>query len=344
MASSKLNFGVVGMGSIANHHIQSILELENCALTAVCSRNKAKLQAAKTKYDVNTFTDYREMMEHPDIDVVCICTPSGFHLEPTLAAAKRGKHVIVEKPLEISMDRAHQMITACDEANVKLACIFQNRYNADYQKLYSAVKKGGIGQPVLGNAYIKWYRDQDYYDATNWRGTLRGDGGAALINQSIHTIDLLLHVMGPVKSVMGRVKTLTHDIEGEDIGTAILDFENGALGTIEGSTAIYPGYPEKLEIYGSKGNIILEGGKISRCQLEGSSIDLGTGKIAEQTGSSDPMAINYKLHMKQIKEIVDNIINNEQPKVNGEEALKSLEVIQAIYKSSESGRQIVLAK
>lgn len=337
-----LGFGIIGLGSIAGHHIKSIMELDSCKLVAISSRNQSKLQSAAAQYHVEAFTDYRKLTEHPDVDVVCICTPSGFHLEPALAAAGAGKHVITEKPLEISVERGLKMIEACEKAGVKLACIFQNRYSPDYRQLYEAVKKGELGKPVLGNAYIKWFRDQQYYDSTDWRGTLQGDGGAALINQSIHTIDLLLHVMGPVKSVFGRTKTLAHDIEGEDLGVAILEFESGALGTIEGSTAIYKGYPEKLEIHGVEGNVILEGGKITEWTPETGSGSTVTVNETSATGSADPMAIDYKLHKSQMAEIVQHIIENKEPMVNGREGLKSLAVIEAIYQSAKSGNQIVM--
>lgn len=337
-----LGFGVIGLGSIAGHHIKSIMGLDDCKLVAVSSRNKPKLEDAAQQYNVEAYSDYREMMENPGVDVVCICTPSGFHLEPALAAASAGKHVITEKPLEISVERGMKMVQACENAGVKLACIFQNRYSPDYQQLYAAIKNKGLGKLVLGNAYIKWFRDQQYYDATDWRGTLQGDGGAALINQSIHTIDLLLNVMGPVKSVFGKTKTLAHNIEGEDLGAAILEFENGALGTIEGGTAIYRGYPERLEIHGKEGNIILEGGKIIEWVSETDSRLPTTASDIGPSGAADPMAIDYKLHKNQIAEIVRNINEGVEPTVNGREGLKSLEVIEAIYQSAKSGKEIIL--
>ena len=340
-----LGFGVIGLGSIAGHHMKSIAELNDCKLVAISSRNESKLQNTASQYDgVATFTDYHQLVKHPEVDVVCICTPSGSHLEPTLAAAGAGKHVITEKPLEITVERGMKMIQACEKAGVKLACIFQNRYSPDYQKLYTAVKQGVFGKPVLGNAYIKWFRDQQYYDANDWRGTLKGDGGAALINQSIHTIDLLLNSMGPVRSVFGKTKTLAHDIEGEDLGVAILEFESGALGTIEGSTAIYGGYPERLEIHGVTGNVILEGGKIIDWRSETGTSLSPTASGQTSTGSADPMAIGYESHKEQISEIVRHIINNEEPTVNGREGLKSVALIEAIYQSARSGKQIMLNK
>lgn len=340
MAGNILNFGVIGLGNIAAHHIRAIQALPDCKLIAVASRSREKLEEAQQKHGVAIFHDYREMLKLPELDIVCLCTPSGEHLEPCLAAAQAGKHIITEKPLEISVARGQRMIDTCKTAGVTLACIFQNRYSEGYRMLQDIVKAGKLGRLVLGNAYIKWYRPPEYYRAANWRGTLQGDGGAALINQSIHTIDLLLNIMGPVKTVSGRVRTLTHDIEGEDIGTAMLEFENGALGTIEGSTTIYAGFPERLEIHGDAGSIVLEAGKITACKTKE---DLGISPTTENkkaSGSSNPMAIDVSLHIAQFSEIVAAIRGEREPEVNGEEALKSLLVIEAIYESSRTGKEI----
>ncbi|MFY0688573.1 MAG: Gfo/Idh/MocA family oxidoreductase [Cyclobacteriaceae bacterium] len=336
---NKVRFGIIGLGSVSTHHIKSLIESSVCELSAVCSRSEFKLRDAKANYQVETFTAFHDMVNSDLIDAVIICTPSGFHLEPTLAAAKAGKHVLVEKPLEISVDRANRMIKVCNEANVRLSCIFQNRFSDDFQKALKAVRDGQVGQLILGNAYIKWFRDQQYYDSVDWRGTLNGDGGAALINQSIHTIDLLLQVMGPVKSVFGKVKTLARNIEGEDIGTATLEFKNGAIGTIEGSTVIYKGYPEKLEIHGTKGNIILEAGKITQWQCQNSEMDIAPS-TSVGSGSSDPTAIGHLLHMKQIETFAQEVMQESNSSVDGASAIHALKVISAIYESSKSGKEI----
>ncbi|HEX7026954.1 MAG TPA: Gfo/Idh/MocA family oxidoreductase, partial [Gammaproteobacteria bacterium] len=208
--------------------------------------------------------------------------------------------------------------------------------------LKDAVAKGQLVKLVLGNAYVKWYRPPEYYTANNWRGTLKGDGGAALINQSIHTIDLLLNVMGPVKSVLAKTRTLTHDIEGEDIGVAVLEFENGALGTIEGSTAIYAGFPERLEIHGNEGSVVMEAGKIVACKGKNEiNLDIDDNR-QYASGSSNPMAIGVSLHINQFKEITDAILDKRQPEVDGEEALKSVRVIEAIYESSRTGKEVLI--
>ena len=282
------------------------------------------------------------MFSQINLDFVCICTPSGHHLEPTIAAAEKGVHVMCEKPLEISVSRATQMIDVCENNQVYLACIFQNRYSKGFKKTIETVDSGSLGKPILGNAYVKWFRDQAYYNDSNWRGTLKGDGGAALINQGIHTVDLLLRSMGPVKSVFAKTKTLTHAIEGEDLATAIVEFENGAIGTIECSTSIHEGFPEKLEIHGSDGSIILESGKIKHWRIKGIQ-EIAPINLDEQiSGSSDPMAISHQLHKEQIEEMVHAVNNNLSLRIDGREALKSIQLIEAIYESAKTGKEVFI--
>lgn len=337
-----LKFGIAGMGSIAAFHIKSIEELPGCRLQAVASSDPARARAGGQQYGVPAYTDVAEMLAKEPIDVLCICSASGNHLEPALAAAQAGVHVITEKPLEINLDRADRMIAACREAGVKLACIFQNRFKPDYQKVKAAVSSGKLGNIVLANAYIKWYRDEAYYASRPWRGTLQGDGGAALINQSIHTLDLLIDLMGSPTKVYGQIDTLTHQIEGEDLGLAIVSFESGAYGTIEGSTAIYPGYPERLEIHGSAGSIVLEGGKILHWQIQGEASAPSLPPTAQDTGASDPLAIDYRYHKAQIQDMVAAIHENREPLINGEEGRKVLALIMGIYASSQQDAPVYL--
>ncbi|MFY0651931.1 MAG: Gfo/Idh/MocA family oxidoreductase [Cyclobacteriaceae bacterium] len=336
--SKKIGIGIIGYGSIAGHHHKAINDIENAEVVAVSTRNVDKLKNLLELGGIGIYSNHDDLIADPSVDAVSICTPSGFHLEPAVAAASAGKHVIVEKPLEVNIEKSLEMIEHCEAVGVKLACIFQNRYSDDYLKLKKSVENAELGKLVLGNAYIKWFRDQDYYDSSDWKGLLNADGGAALINQSIHTIDLLLDIMGPVKSVRAKVATLTRKIEGEDLGVAILEFENGALGTIEGSTAIYAGFPEKLEVHGKLGSIILEKGEIVH-DLNGP-IDTASGDTA--SGSSDPMAIDYKMHYTQLNEFVQNIIEDTEPKVNGTEAVRAVEVINAIYKSSKENSVVYI--
>ncbi len=344
MSTNKvLNFAIVGTGAVAIHHFKSIQELPNARLVAVCSSTPERARAAEEKFGVPAYAAFEQLLERKDIDVVCICTASGNHLEPTLLAAAKGIHVITEKPLEVSLERADQMIAACEQAGVKLACIFQNRFKPDFQKVQQAVREGVLGKLTLGNAYIKWFRSESYYTSSDWKGTLAGDGGAALINQGIHTIDLLLAIFGEAKTVYGKVQTVKHKIEGEDLGVALLQFENGALGTIEGSTAIYPGFPERLEIYGQKGSIILEGGTIKDWHVEGQETQKAGAAAETGSGASDPNAIGHQAHKAQIADMIEAVLTDREPAVNGKEARRSLAVIKGIYASSAAGGEIKLS-
>lgn len=342
MNSQKIGIGIIGTGSIAGHHLKSVQELENCKLIAMASSSTERAIKAAEKFGVKTYDSYQKLLEDKAVDAVIICTYSGNHLNPTLTAAKYGKHVLVEKPIEVNAERADEMIAACEKAKVKLGVIFQNRFSPDYRKLKKAVVDGKLGKLILGNAYIKWFRPTSYYESSNWKGTIQGDGGAALINQGIHTIDLLLDIMGEVESVFGKIRTVKHKIEGEDLGVALLTFENGALGTIEGSTAITPGYPERLEIFGTKGSVILEAGKIIAWDIEGENSDDLLLAKENNSGSTDPMAINHALHKAQISDFVEAIKNNKSPLVDGKEGKKSLVLIQSIYESAKLEREVRL--
>lgn len=341
--SNKLNFAIIGTGSIAGLHLKALNDIPDIDVVALCSSNEKRATDAEEKHGVTTYSDIETMFDKEDIDVIIICTASGQHLEPCIAAAKRGIHVLSEKPLEVTMERAEKMIRVCEEHKVKLACIFQSRFKPDFRQLKEAVDNQKLGKLLLGNAYIKWYRPEDYYSSSPWRGTIKGDGGAALINQGIHTIDLLQNVMGPAKAVTAMVRTTVHDIEGEDLGVAMIEFENGALGTIEGSTATYPGYPERLEVYGEKGSVILEGGKINAWNIKGEEdIDHHQKDEKKNTGASDPMAIDYAYHKFQIEDFMAAIREDRDPVVTGREGLKALALIRAIYESSDAGKRIEL--
>lgn len=341
MASPCIGIGIIGYGTITPFHVKSILELENCKLIAIQSSSRKKREIITSELGILAFETYDEIILLNFIDLIIICTPSGFHLEPALASMKAKKHVVVEKPLEITVDRVQKLIAASKKHQVTLSCIFQNRYALDYVKVYKAVQSGVLGKLLLGSACIKWKRDQAYYDATSWRGTIEGDGGAVLINQGIHTIDQLIHLMGAVKSVSGNIRTLTHNIEGEDVATATLEFENGALGTIDGSTSMFKAFPEKIEIHGEKGSIILEGGKIIHWETETDG-KLEFEKKEIHSGGSNPLAIDYALHKKQLNAIVNAIIKGVAPPVSATEAMRSVAVIEGIYKSSKENKKIDL--
>lgn len=337
-----LGFGIIGTGAIAGMHAAAINACEGSELVAVLSSTESRAKLAADKFNVSADHEIDQFLSRKDIDVVCICTHSGNHLEPTIAAVKAGKHILLEKPIEVSTERADELIKACEDAGVKLGVIFQNRLKPGYLKLKEAVKAGKLGKLLMGTAAINWYRDPSYYSSSSWKGTKEGDGGAALINQGVHTIDLLLDIMGDAEAVYGQVKTMVHKIEGEDLATAIVNFKNGALGTITGGTSLYPGNPERLEIYGENGNIILEGGKIVTWNIKGEETAVIPGTDIGGSGASDPMAIDFKLHQGQIEDMVNAIKNNSTPLVTGQDAKRSLSLILAIYRSSLENKKVNL--
>ena len=337
----KLGIGIIGTGSIAAKHALAIDELKDAELLAICHHNPVKAAAAQSVFGVTGYSELDEFLSHPGLDIVCICTPSGVHLDPALAAARAGKHVMIEKPLEVTLGRIDRLIEACDFGGVKLAVIFQNRFSPDYQQLKAGVEAGVFGRLLMGNAYVNWFRETAYYETSQWKGTINGDGGGAFINQGIHTVDLLLDLMGDVKSVFGQVQTALYKIEGEDLGAAVLNFENGALGTITAATSLYPGYPERLEIYGTTGSAILEAGKLVQWNVMGQEMKMDLEE-PKPSGASDPTAIGHQLHAIQWAKFIDSIQKDLPTVVDGKTARKSVELIRAIYFSSQSGQLIGL--
>ena len=334
---SKLGFGIIGTGAIAEKHAMAIRSLDEAELLAVCSSTSDRAAVAADKLGVTAYSDIDLFLEHQGLDVICICTSSGNHLHPALAAAAKGKHVLIEKPIEINLDRAKQITSVCRENDVQLGVIFQNRFNKAYQELKSAVEKGLFGKLLMGNAAINWFRDSAYYNSSPWKGTLAGDGGGALINQGIHTLDLLLDLMGPAETVSAKVQTAFHQIEGEDLSAAVVTFKSGALGTISAATCLFPGYPERLEIFGTEGSAVLAGGEIISYTFKNGTRPFNISSEKKTSGASDPMAIGHQLHAAQIKDMIDAVVYNKKPHVDGYEGVKSLQLIEAIYSSSNEG-------
>jgi predicted dehydrogenase len=289
------------------------------------------------------------MLADPGVDIVTVCTPSGAHRDPAVAAAKAGKHVVVEKPLEITLARCDAIIDACRKNKVKLCTIFPSRFSPANRALKQAIDDKRFGKLTLGDAYVKWWRTQEYYDSGGWRGTWALDGGGAYMNQAIHNVDLLYWLMGDVAEVCGVTSTLAHQrIEVEDVGVAALRFKNGALGVIEATTSAYPGLLKKIEIHGTEGTAIVEQDDVLRWEFKRKSARDASlrrrfaTKISGSGGASDPAAISYVGHMEQLKDFIESVKTGRKPLVDGEEGRKSVEIILAIYKSSWTGRRVEL--
>jgi UDP-N-acetyl-2-amino-2-deoxyglucuronate dehydrogenase len=340
-------FGVVGCGMISRFHARAVAELRNARLVACCSANPESALRFAEEHSCTAYEDLPAMLADPAVDVVSICSPSGAHMEAALAAARAGKHVIVEKPLEVTVARCDRIIRECEKHGVSLATIFPSRFHESSRLLKKAVDQGRFGKVTLGDAYVKWFRTQKYYDSGAWRGTWKLDGGGALMNQAIHSVDLLVWLMGPVESVAAHTAMLAHErIEVEDVAVASLRFASGALGTIEASTAAYPGYLKRIEISGSHGTAVLEEEDIkvwdfARTLKSDTALrERMAGKTKTGGGAADPAAIGHHAHAAQFKDFLQAIQKGTTPSIDGHEGRRSVEVIEAIYKSAKTGKAV----
>jgi len=347
---SKTGFGIVGCGMIAAFHARAINEIRSAKVVAVfTSRPENGTKIAEIVGGCEIYTDYNRFLKHPGLDIVNICTPSGAHLEPAVSAAQAGKHVVVEKPLEITLARCDKLIGACRKAGLKLCTIFPSRFSPANMALKQAIDDGRFGKLTLGDTYIKWWREQRYYDSGVWRGTWELDGGGAYMNQAIHNVDLLQWMMGDVVAVTGFTGTLAHErIEVEDTGVAALKFKCGALGVIEATTSVFPGLLKKTEIHGTQGSVIVEQDDVLLWHFEPARKkdeairEQFARKVGGTGGASDPKAISHRGHMLQLKDFVKAVQTGSKPLVDGTEGRKSVEIILAIYKAAETGRAVEL--
>ena len=342
-------FGIVGCGMIANFHAKAISDIRGAKLVACFDAIPQAAHRYAKQSGCVAYEKLGEMLRDPQVDIVTICTPSGAHMEPAVAAAKAGKHVIIEKPLEITLRRCDKIIRECEKQGVTLSTIFPSRFHESSQLLKKAVDDGKFGRLALADAYVKWYRTQEYYDSGAWRGTWQLDGGGALMNQAIHSVDLLAWLMGPVESISAHTATLAHKrIAVEDVAVATLKFASGALGTLEASTAAFPGYLKKIELYGSLGSAVLEEEDIKIWDFQKPTRQdkaikkRMAGKTKTGGGAADPAAIGHHGHTAQFKDVIKAIRTGGRPLIDGQEGRKSVEIILAVYKAAETGRAISL--
>jgi predicted dehydrogenase len=340
----KFGIGIIGLGNIADIHAQAIIEAENAELISAYSRNENKARSFAEKYNITGFSEWDKFIHDPNLDAVVICTPNGTHLDLGKSAAEAKKHLIIEKPIEVTLERAQELINISRKNNVELAVIYQSRFMDEIIKAKSIIDENQLGRLIMADAYVKWFRSQDYYDSGEWRGTISLDGGGVLINQAIHTIDLLQWFMGDVQSVFGQTATFTHRMEGEDNAVAALRFKNGAIGVIEASTSIQPAQARRLEIHGEKGTIIIDDDKVN-IFIEGKTEkeDSSQNGKNEPSGSTSPLAgFSIIPHKNQIEQIVKDINNGKTPTVSGADSMKSLAIVLAVYESAGIGKNIIL--
>ncbi len=344
-----LGFAIAGCGMIARFHARALAEVPGARLVALVSRHRANAEklAADLGLHCDIATDLAPVLARADVQVVVVTTPSGAHLEPAVAAARAGKHVVVEKPLEITLEHCDRIIEACDRSGVQLCTIFPSRFADANRVLKSAVEAGRFGRLTLGETTCKWWRPQSYYDDGGWKGTRALDGGGALMNQAIHNVDLLSWIMGPVRQIVGFTATLAHErIEVEDTAVACLRFANGALGVIEATTSAHPGLPKTVSVHGDRGTAVIEQEDVLRWELTPETAEDRAIKerfaqrVGASGGSSNPAAISHVGHQRQLADFVHAIETGTAPLVDGREGRKAVEIILGIYRSAATGRVV----
>ena len=357
-------FGIVGTGTVAAMHAGAIAALPSARLVAVTDVDVSAAEALAASRGAAAERDLDALLARGDVDVVCVCVPSGQHAELGMRAGKAGKHLVVEKPVDVTLEAADRLIRAARAAGVALTVISQHRFDPGLIEARRLIDEGALGRLVLGEASTKWYRSQAYYDSAAWRGTWAMDGGS-LLNQGIHYVDLLRWCMGPVAEVTAVCTTQAHQIEAEDTSLAIVRFTSGAVGTIMSSTAAFPGFPQRLEITGTKGTVIIEDGRLvsrafgtpaqpadsgaqpadSGAQPADSGAqpaDSGAQPADRPGAAADPAALDVSGHAAQLADLLAAIDEGRAPAVDGEAGRAALEIVCAVYESSRLGRTVTL--
>ncbi len=332
---------LAGCGRISHNHVEAIKRIEGLSLVGACDPNADRARALAEPLGIPWFTTYEEMLSGVECDVVTIATPSGLHPMQGVMAARAGKHVVTEKPMAISLKGADELVHACDDANVHLFVVKQNRLNAPVQMLRRAVEKGRFGRLYLANCTVRWARPQEYYDQAPWRGTWEFDGGA-FMNQASHYVDLIQWVVGPVESVMAKTATLARRIETEDTGVAILRFRSGALGVIEVTMLAYPKNMEgSITLLGETGSVKIGGtavNKVEHWEFADSDPD---DEVARTLDSNPPNVYGYG-HEGYYRNVLAVLSGDAKPDTDGRAGRKSLELILGIYESAKTGCEVPL--
>ena len=338
-ASETVGFAILGAGMVADYHQQAVVANADLGarLVAVGHYNPARFAEIGAKFGVPCVT-YEELSGDPEVDAVCICTPSGQHAAQAIAAAQAGKHVLVEKPMALSLADADATIAACERAGVKLGVILQRRAEPLFQRIHSAVQAGDLGDLTLGLVTMPYHRPQAYFDQADWRGTWALDGGGVLMNQGIHLVDLLVWTMGDPVQVQAQAGTLCHDIEVEDTLAATLRFANGALATITATTTTSPGFPHRIEIYGTGGTIQVEGESVLRWDVADPSRatvePVEVGPAAGAGAAGDPRGIAATGHIAVFRDFIHALREDRAPQIDGAEGRRSLAAVLAVYEGA----------
>ncbi len=356
-------FGVVGCGSIGPTHGAAIQQIpQDAELIAVADTIPDRARNMAQKFGVHrVYSDFRQLVADKDIDIVCICTPSGMHADMGVKSMEAGKHVILEKPMDVTLEACDRLIAAADKTGRKLTVISQHRFDAATQLVKGAIEKGQLGKIVMADASVKWWRTQEYYDSGDWRGTWKWDGGGSLMNQGVHTVDVLQYLVGGVRKLWAQTRTGAHtDIEVEDIAVCACDFACGAVGTITATTAAYKGFPVRIDIYGTEGSAVIEGDRLKTMMLKNgqsytteeaaahaiSVAQGGTASVKDQAASREATAKQGATwgdsHRAQIQDFLNAIRTCGRPLIDGRAARRPLEIILGVYKSQKTGQPVEL--
>lgn len=342
--AAMLRFGIVGAGSIARTHAAALAASDRARLVAVAGGSGAAALAAEAGARCHARVD--DLLADPDVDAVIVATPAGVRLGYAVAAAEHGKHVLVEKPIEVSVARGRAIVDACARHGVALGVVFQSRFKPDVAAAHAAVAAGALGAPVLGSVAVKWHRPPAYYASAAWRGTRALDGGGVLINQAIHTVDLLLWCFGDVARVRARAARRRHlGLEVEDTLVAELEFASGALGTIEATTAASPGSPRRLELHGTEGTVVLVDDEVAEWSTaSGAPAPARTVDAATAFAASSHVMSDHRWHQRQLEDFADAVAQGRPPRVDGREGLRSLALVEAAYRAARTGRAVRVAE
>ena len=341
-----IGFAVIGLG-MGMHHCKAIENVSGAHLVAVCDMDEERLQPAAEEYDCKAYGDFRTLLEDDEVEVVNIATPSGMHAQIGVPAVEAGKHLIVEKPADITAPRIDELIAAGQRHKVKIAGIFQARFDPLNIRIRDAIQSGRLGRLIGVHGHLPWYRLQSYYEGRHgtWKGTWNMDGGGSLMNQGVHTVDLLQWLAGPVEAVMGMFGVFGHQIEAEDQTVALLRFCNGALGTLYTTTCCNPGYDQRVTIYGTEGSILKEEGELVSWKLQGDPeeekemLSLYGGR-ERASGSADPMAVSADGHTQIVADMIEAIRLDRDPAIRLDSARHAVEIINAIYEAGRTGKEV----
>jgi predicted dehydrogenase len=333
-----VHVGLIGAGNISDTHARALGAMTGAAVAATYAPVRERAERFAAQYGGTAYDSLDRMLAQRPLDMVVIGTPSGLHADHGIAAAARGLHVLVEKPLDVTAARADGLINAAAAAGVTLGVIFQDRLKPDVVRMKALVDAGRLGTPILANARVKWYRPPSYYAGSRWRGTKALDGGGALMNQGVHTVDLLLWLFGPVKRVFARTIAGLHAIEVEDTAVAVLEFASGAIGTLEAATSAYPGYSRQIELTGSNGTIRLDGDALAAVDLKDVRDDErpAARESATTVSAASPIVADTSAHVRVFEDFLRAISGRRPPLCDGIEGRRSVALIEAIYQSART--------